>query len=381
MDSFKGSVSGSEAADAVARGVKTVLPDAEISAFSVSDGGEGLTSSLLSVLGGTTKTVRVHDALGRSIDAEYGVIHDCAFVDGADLAVIELASASGLAGLKPEERDPEKASSKGSGELILAAIKDGYRNFLIGLGGTATNDCGLGMLRALGFSFTDTDGKETCDGAAGLDGITDISDVKVISELNECKFFVSADVNNPLYGEKGCTRVFSPQKGGTKETIEKEERTITAFAATVKRYYPLADENESGAGAAGGFGYAFSTFLHAKMLPGAKTFLEIIGFDEIVENADLVITGEGRMDGQSAMGKIPVGVAAVAGKYSVPVVALVGCVGDGAGKCNDCGITAFFPVLGTPCTLEQALDVKTASDNIARTAEQLVRVIERFKAQ
>ena len=171
-------MSGSEAADAVARGVNTVLPDAEISAFSVSDGGEGLTSSLLSVLGGTTKTVRVHDALGKSIDAEYGVIHDCAFVDGADLAVIELASASGLAGLKPEERDPEKASSKGSGELILAALKDGYRNFLIGLGGTATNDCGLGMLRALGFSFTDTDGKETCDGAAGLDGITDISDVK-----------------------------------------------------------------------------------------------------------------------------------------------------------------------------------------------------------
>ena len=374
-DSFKGSLSGEEAANAVANGVRSVFDKAEIICLSVSDGGEGLTKSLIAAVGGKTVAVKTSDPLGRKITAEYGVIKGAG---GGETAVIEVAAASGLTLLAENERNPEKASSRGTGELICAAIKAGYRDFLIGLGGSATNDCGTGMLSALGFGFFDGNNNEVSGGAEGLDKIERISGDNVLKELAFCSFTIACDVKNPLCGKNGCSYVFSGQKGGTAQTMQKEDEAMARFARLVKTVYPSANENAEGAGAAGGLGFAFSAFLNANMAPGSQTFLNYCGFGEKLKNADLAITGEGRLDGQSAMGKIPVGVAAEAVKAGVPTIALVGSIGEGAEKCNECGIIGYFPIIDKPCSIETALDHKTAEKNLERTAAQLMRVIKTF---
>lgn len=330
-DSFKGSLSSADAGHAAASGILRVFPDAEITVYPVADGGEGTVDALVSGSGGAFRTVTVSDPLGRPVQAQYGILPD-------QTAVIEMAAASGLPLLSEPERNPMHTTTYGFGELIADAVQQGCRRFILGIGGSATNDCGIGCLQALGFGFCDKDGKQVPYGADGLAKVHHITADAVLPALRECQFHVACDVTNPLCGRNGCSIVFAPQKGADAEMIEKMEQSMQCFSALVKAYDPDSDADLSGSGAAGGLGFALRTFLHAELKPGIDIVIRQTGLAAAIRHADIVVTGEGRLDAQTVMGKVPAGIAQTAKKYGKPVIAFCGCVGEGAEICNQHGI-------------------------------------------
>jgi glycerate kinase len=371
IDSFKGSLSSLKAGKAAADGILRVFPNAETIIRPVADGGEGTVDALVTGLKGQFREAAVTDPLGRRIIAKYGLLPD-------NTAIIEMAAASGLTLLSESERDPMHTTTYGTGELILDAIHHGCRDFIIGIGGSATNDGGIGCLQALGFGMLDKSSQQVGYGAKGLSQLAVITDNEVIPELKECNFHVACDVTNPLCGENGCSAVFAPQKGADAEMIRIMDKYLGNYAEMTKRYNQAASPDTTGAGAAGGLGFALMYYLNAQLESGVQLIMRETKLEEAIANADIVITGEGCLDRQTAMGKAPIGIARIAEKYGKPVLAFSGAVRDGAELCNQNGIDAFFPILRQVSTLEQAMDINKACKNLTDTAEQVFRTIKLF---
>ena len=338
IDSLKGSLASMEAGNAAKGGILCVYPEAEVFVRPLADGGEGTVDALTEGLGGRIRTISVSDPLGRPFKPTTGF---SPLGQGEPLAVIEMAAASGLPLLAAAERNPLRTTTYGVGELILDAIRQGCRRFLIGIGGSATNDGGLGMLSALGYQFLKEDGTPVSPGAAGLSELSSIRTGSVLPELSACSFRIACDVTNPLCGPNGCSAVYDPQKGASREDIVNMDRWMQAYAVLTARQFPHADPTVPGTGAAGGLGFAFLSYMNAVLEPGASIVLEETSLESFIQDSDIVITGEGRLDGQTAMGKAPIAVARLAKKYGKPVFAFSGCVTPDAIQCNDAGIDAF----------------------------------------
>lgn len=374
IDSFKGSLSSREAGLAVEKGIKEVFSDAECEVCELADGGEGTVSAVISAARGTLCRVFVTGPLGEQVEAEYGVISD------TRTAVIEMSAAAGITLVDPSRRDPMHTTTYGVGELILHAIQtNGCRKFIIGIGGSATNDGGVGMLQALGFSFLDADGREIPRGAMGLSKLCRIDCGGAVPELSECEFHIACDVTNPLCGEQGCSAVYGPQKGATPQAVQLMDGWLSRYAKLTACVTGRDLATVPGTGAAGGMGFAFLSYLRGTTESGIALVMRGTRLEEKIAGADIVITGEGRLDGQTCMGKAPVGVARLAKQYGKTVIAFSGCVTDDARLCNEHGIDAFFPILRTVCTLEDAMNKKNAFRNLQDTAEQAFRLIHCVK--
>ncbi|TXK74158.1 glycerate kinase [Paenibacillus sp. N3.4] len=375
IDSFKGSVSSKDGSKEIASGIKEVYPDADIVSFPIADGGEGTVEALISATGGQLYSVQVTGPLLEPVQASYGILGN------GKTAVIEVAAACGLP-LVPEEcRNPMLTTTYGVGELILHAIGQGCHEFIIGLGGSATNDAGVGMLQALGYRFMDQEGHDVGQGGKALGKIERMDVNHVFPELRQCEFKIACDVNNPLYGPHGAAYVFAPQKGANPTMVEELDRGLAMFAGVVESELGVNVQDIPGAGTAGGLGAAFAAFLKAEMKPGVGLVLDRIGLKEKLEGVDFVITGEGRLDGQTSMGKAPLGVAALAQMQGIPVIALAGGVTKEATALNDLGITSFFPIINAPMTLEQAKEIVVTRYNLRSTTVQLFRLIQAVRGQ
>ena len=388
IDSFKGSLSSKEAGDAIKTGILRVLSDANVVISPLADGGEGTVETLVEALGGSLETVRVKGPLFKEVEAHYGILPESKKttseaslktssknpLSNGKLAVMEMSQASGITLLSPEKRNPLKTSSYGVGQMILDAYHKSCRRFLIGIGGSATNDGGIGMLTALGFRFTKEDGEEILPIGEGLKDLAGIENTSVPKGLLQCSFQIACDVENPLYGENGASLIYGFQKGGNKEMLSQMDLWMKHYSELVKEYNPAANPEAPGSGAAGGLGFAFRSFLQGELKSGVSLILEETKLSEKIQGADLVITGEGRMDEQSAMGKAPIGVAKLAKEQGIPVVAFAGAVTEGAKACNQAGIDAYFPILREITTLEDAMKKETAKQNLADTVEQVMRL-------
>ena len=370
IDSFKGSLSTLEAGKAAAEGIQAVYPEAEIVISPLADGGEGTVDAILLATKGERKVIPVHDPLGRNITASYGIIRE------TKTAVIEMAAASGITLVSENERNPFYTTTFGVGEMIADAIEEGCREFIIGIGGSATNDGGIGMLSALGVKFFDKDGNIVEKGGIGLRDLEKIEVGSMLSALKECRFHIACDVKNPLCGENGCSAVFGPQKGLAAENIPLMDAWLSHYAELTKTVNPSADETYPGCGAAGGLGFAFLSYLPAELSSGIELVMRATGLEQHMKDADIVITGEGRLDGQSCMGKAPVGVATLAKKYGKPVIDVAGGITEEASSLHEYGIDAFFPIVRTPCTLGEAMKTENAYRNLKHTAEEIFRVLK-----
>lgn len=372
IDSFKGSLTSSEAGNAAAEGIKRAVPDAETVVVPIADGGEGTVDALVLGMNGNIREISVTGPLGKPVRARYGVI--------GDTAVMEMSAAAGIMLLKQDELDPMYTTTYGVGEMIRDAVDTGCREFIIGIGGSATNDGGAGMLQALGFGLFDSDGSQVSHGATGLSELARITSDNAMPELVECRFHVACDVTNPLCGENGATMVYGPQKGASSDRMDDMDAWLYNYAALTRELYTEADPDHPGSGAAGGIGFALRTYLNASLERGIDLILNKTGLEKHLSDADIVITGEGRLDNQTVMGKAPIGVARLAKKYGRPVIAVAGCVTRDANVCNDCGIDAFFPILRTVCTLGEATDTDTAKQNMTDTVEQIFRLIGKSRS-
>ena len=366
-DSFKGSLDSVSAGKALSEGIKKVYPDAAITVRPVADGGEGTVDTLVTGTDGTFEDVTVTGPLGEKVTARYGIIE-------GNTAVVEMSAAAGITLVSDELRNPLNTTTYGVGEIIKHSLDKGCRSFIVGIGGSATNDGGVGMLSALGFEFLDADGNKIPLGAKGLEFLSEIRTDNADKRLSACEFSIACDVTNPLVGEKGCSRIYGPQKGADEDMIVRMDAWLDRYADIAKSVNPDSDKNYPGTGAAGGMGFAFMTFLGGKLKNGIKLILEKTHLEDYVKDADIVITGEGRLDSQTVMGKVPVGVAETAKKYGKPVIAFSGCVTKDAGICNEHGIDAFFPILRGVVTLEEAMKPDNAYANMRDTAEQVFRL-------
>lgn len=370
IDSFKGSLSSVSAARAVKQAVIKHNKAARVSIFPIADGGEGTVDALAAGLGGRLVEIPVTGPLGDRVSARYCILPD------EKTAVIEMAAAAGLTLVPSQLRDPMVTTTFGVGEMIRDGLERGCRSFILGIGGSATNDGGAGMLSALGFSLLDEYGQPIYPGAEGLESLRSISCEGALPVLKECTFRIACDVTNPLCGPNGCSAVFAPQKGADEETVKKMDAWLLQYARLCKEHFPDADPNYPGAGAAGGLGFALRTFLGGSLEPGVQIVLECTGVEQAIREADLVITGEGRLDGQTVMGKVPVGVATIAKRYGKPVIAFCGCTGPGAEACKERGIDAYYPITPEGMPLQEAMDPTTAYQNLKNTA---IEVFEKGK--
>ena len=408
IDSFKGSLSSKEAGEAIKTGILRVVPDADVVISPLADGGEGTVETLVEALGGSLETVRVKGPLFQEVEAHYGILSESEKFQAeiksdthwetlpenpskahseapsetdsqyspndGKLAIMEMSQASGITLVAPEKRNPLKTGSYGVGEMILDAYHKGCRRFLMGIGGSATNDGGIGMLSALGFRFSKENGEEICPIGEGLKDLARIDATSVPKGLLHCSFQIACDVENPLYGENGASLVYGFQKGGNKELLSQMDLWMKRYSELVKEYNPAANPEAPGSGAAGGLGFAFRSFLQGELKSGVSLILEETKLSEKMQGADLVITGEGRLDEQSSMGKAPIGVAKLAKAQGIPVLAFAGAVTVGAKACNQAGIDAYFPILREIITLEDAMKKETAKMNLADTVEQVMRL-------
>lgn len=370
IDSFKGSMTSLEAGYAVAEGFKRVINDVEIAVRPLADGGEGTVEALIEGMNGERHEIQVTGPLGSPVNCAYGIIKE------SMTAVIEMSGAAGITLVQKKNLNPLDATTYGVGEVIKDAIAKGCRRFIVGIGGSATNDGGVGMLQALGYGFLDASGKQIAFGAKGLKDLETITDDYVIPELKDCEFIVACDVTNTLCGTEGCSAVYGPQKGATPAMIMDMDKWLGYYAAIAREKYPNADPKYPGTGAAGGMGFAFLTFTNAKLQSGINIVLEETKLEDYIKDADLVVTGEGMLDFQTAMGKAPVGVARLAKKYGKTVIAFAGGVTKDATECNKNGIDAFFPIVRGVTTLEEAMDNQNAKNNLSDTAEQVMRLMK-----
>ena len=368
IDSLKGSLSSIEAGQAIAEGIKKADAKAEVVIRPLADGGEGTVEALVCGMNGTLQHVKVTGPLGEPVVCEYGIIGE------TKTAVIEMSGAAGITLVPDIKKNPLYTTTYGVGEVIRDAIEKGCRRFIVGIGGSATNDGGIGMLQALGYGFLNKDGQQVPFGAIGLKELETITDTYVLPELAECEFKIACDVTNPLCGENGCSAVYGPQKGADPSMIMEMDKWLRYYAALAREKFPKANPNEPGTGAAGGLGFAFLTFTNAVLESGIKIVLEETKLESYVKEADVVVTGEGRLDFQTAMGKAPVGVAGLAKKFDIPVLAFAGSVTKDATECNKNGIDAFFPILRGISTLEEAMKPENAKQNLTDTAEQAFRL-------
>lgn len=387
IDSFKGSMDSIEAGEAAEKGIRRVFTDAEAIVYPLADGGEGTVQALAKGLGGKLEKVKVTGPLGEPVICEYGIVEE-------KTAIIEMAGAAGITLVQPKLRNPLNTTTYGVGEVIKDAIGKGCRHFIIGIGGSATNDGGIGMLQALGAEFLDEGGKQVPFGARGVEKLASINCEHILFELKECDFRIACDVDNPLCGENGCSHIFGPQKGATPRMAEQMDQWMRKYAKLTEEYFqevkklsadvawnPVDSEgnyasNYPGCGAAGGLGFAFRAFLRGKLEPGINIVLEEIGIETAIKDADIVITGEGCLDGQTVMGKAPIGIARLAKKYGKPVIAFSGAVTEDAAACNQAGIDAFFPILRQVTTLEAAMSPATAIRNMTAAVEQTFRLLK-----
>ena len=373
IDSFKGSLSSLEAGEAVKDAALSLDEKNEVLVRPIADGGEGTVEALYRGLGGSLVSVRVFGPLLEPVDAAYAILPD------GKTAVIEMAAAAGITLLPRERLNPLLTTTYGVGEMIRDAIKRGCRRCIVGIGGSATNDGGVGMLAALGYEFLDEDGVSIPLSGKGLDFLVSISTDHALPELSECSFRVACDVTNPLCGENGCSAVFGPQKGATPEAVRFMDRGLALYARLASAVSDRADPDYPGVGAAGGLGFAFRAFLGASLSSGIGIILEETHLEDYIKESDLVITGEGRLDAQTVMGKAPAGVAAIAKKHGKPVIAFSGCVTPDAEVCNEHGIDALFPIAHGACTLAEAMDKAVARRNLTRTARQALRLLSLSK--
>lgn len=369
IDSLKGSLSSMEAGMAIKDGILAAKPDAEVIVKPLADGGEGTTDALIEGMNGERIDLTVTGPMHTPVDAYYGYLKD------TNTAVMEMASAAGITLVPDSEKNPLLATSYGVGEMINDAIQRGCRNFIIGIGGSVTNDGGIGMLKALGVRFLDENGEDAGEGGQALAKIARIDVSGMNPLLKECHIQVACDVNNPLCGENGSTYVYGPQKGVTEDMKKTLDEAMAHFARVTSETLENDYMNTPGAGAAGGLGYAFLAYTGAALTPGIELILDAVGLEEELSGANVVVTGEGRLDFQTAMGKAPVGVARLAKKYNAKVIAFAGSVTKEATACNKEGIDAFFPILRGVCTLAEAMDPVAARNNMTATVEQVFRLL------
>ncbi|WP_263078281.1 glycerate kinase [Endozoicomonas sp. Mp262] len=365
-DSFKESLTAAQVAQAIENGFRKVLPDAEYVRIPVADGGEGTLQSLVDATGGRIIDQTVTGPWGKLRVAGFGLLGD------GLTAVIEMARASGLELVAPENRNPLYTTSFGTGQLIRGALGMGVKRIIVGIGGSATNDGGAGMMQALGVRFLDKAGNELPAGGAALADLADIDISNVDPRLEHVEFIAACDVDNPLTGDNGASAIFGPQKGATPEMVEQLDQALANYARVLNKVLGCDVEATPGAGAAGGMGAGLLAFMNATLKPGIDIVMEAVSLASHCDSADLVITGEGRIDGQTAQGKTPIGVARVAKQFELPVIALCGCVGNGAEGVHQYGIDALFPVVHGAATLEEAFS--RGGDNLEREARNVAAV-------
>jgi glycerate 2-kinase len=373
IDSFKGSISSKLASEAISKGILEVYSNAEIITLPLADGGEGTVEALVSATNGKYSSKEVVGPLGKRIKAEYGLAPD------GKTAFIEVAAACGLPLLAKEERNPMQTTTYGVGELLVDAMERGCRHFIIGLGGSATNDAGVGMLQALGFTFLDAEGEEIGLGGKTLEAISQIKTSEKHPLLDACTFQIACDVHNYLYGKDGAAYVFGPQKGATPSMIEALDKGLKNFAEVAKRDLNMEIHSIKGAGAAGGLGAAFSGFLHGEMKSGIDLVVDVIDLETKLDGVDIVITGEGMLDGQTSMGKAPIGVARLAARRDIPVIALAGAINQKSFSLQEYGMTACFSIMNQPMVLEEAMETNTTFQNLQFTAKQIFQLIMAIK--
>ena len=371
IDSLKGSLSSLQAGAAAKAGILRAIPDAIVSVKPVADGGEGTVTALVSGLSGESVTIPVTGPLGETVQATYGILPD-------HIAVIEMAEAAGLPLVPAEKRNPMNTTTYGVGEMILHALDEGCRSFIIGIGGSATNDGGTGMLRALGCRFRKADGSEIALGAQELSELATIETEALDPRLKESHFSIACDVTNPLCGPSGASYIFAPQKGADPATVQKLDAVLAHLADMTAVTLGTDLRDQPGAGAAGGLGFAFASYLNGTLRPGVDIVLDAVLPESELRAADIVVTGEGRFDGQTAMGKAPVGIARRAKACGCKVIVLAGSVehsGARATQQNPPLIDAVFPILPGAMTLEEAMQEDVAYENMEYTAEQVFWVV------
>ncbi|WP_163710693.1 glycerate kinase [Mangrovibacterium lignilyticum] len=365
-DSFKDCLDAASVSRHLAEGIHRVLPDAEINSIPVADGGEGFVQTMLSALGGERVDLQVFDPLRRPVLAFYGILPD-------GTAVIEMAAASGIELLRREERNPLLTTTYGTGQLMADAMKKGCSKIIIGIGGSATNDGGMGMARALGFRFPDKNGDKVSWGGGSLHLITQIDSSDVNPLLAKTEILVACDVNNPLTGPLGASAVYGPQKGATPEVVEELDKNLAHFAAVIQRDLNIDVLTLPGSGAAGGLGAGLVAFAGGRLQAGFDIVKEQTKLETAVMAADIVLTGEGKMDGQTKQGKTPWGVAQLAKKHGKPLIAFAGFLGDGYRELYDEGFTSIFALPNGPASLDSC--ITNAPELLADTAEQVFRVL------
>lgn len=373
IDSLKGSLTSIEAANAIKKGILSVDNKSDVVIMPLADGGEGTVEALVQGMNGEEKVISVTGPINEKVNAIYGILKE------TNTAIIEMAQASGLPLVPGELRNPLNTTTYGVGEIIKEAIEKGCRNFIVGIGGSATNDCGVGMLQALGFEFYDENDNLVELGGKVLNQIKRIKTDNKLKKLDECNFKIACDVNNPLYGENGAAYIYGPQKGATKEIVKELDKGLKNFAEVVKKDLGKDIAHIEGAGAAGGLGFGFLGFLNSKLESGIKIILDEIKLEEVVKDADIVITGEGRLDNQTAMGKAPIGVAKLAKKHGAKVIAIAGCTTPDAVKCNEEGIDAYFSIVNKAMTIDEAMKKENATQNMIETTIQIFNLIKAVK--
>ena len=354
MDSFKGSVSSLEAGRAIEKGINTVNSEVHTEVIPVADGGEGTLQALTYGEDVQWESVTVHGPLMEKLQVKY------AGIPASRTAIMELSQACGITVLKDAQLDPYHTTTYGLGEMMRDALKKGYRHCIIGIGGSCTNDAGVGMLQALGYRFLDTDEMEIPQGGIYLKNIKSLDISGVCQELRECTVTVICDVDNPLCGIHGASYIYGPQKGADEQMVRELDNSLEHFARVTKQYFSQSDDTYPGSGAAGGTGFALHTYCNAVMERGIEVVSRQIHLEEKLKDADLVITGEGKLDAQTCMGKTPAGIAMLAKKYHIPVVALCGCATEEAVECNRYGIDAYFPILQSVMSLQDAMSREIA---------------------
>ncbi|WP_439234452.1 glycerate kinase [Lonepinella koalarum] len=367
-DSFKESLSAMQVANTIERAFKQIFPHADYVKIPVADGGEGTVETMIEATHGNIITLGVINALGEKQSAFFGISAD------NSTAFIEIAAACGLEQVPEEKRNPLITTSFGVGELILSALDRGVRHFIVGLGGSATNDAGAGMLQALGVQLLDEQGKSLGFGGAALAQLAKIDMSTLDSRLTQCRFDVACDVTNPLTGEQGASAIFGPQKGASPDMVKQLDSALSHFAQIISRDLHIDTQHIAGAGAAGGLGMAFASFLQAELKSGIGIITDLLKLEDKMKDANLVITGEGRLDHQSINGKVPIGVAAIAKKLNIPVIAIAGSLGKDIQVVYDYGLDAVFSVLNTVCTLPEAL--QHAENNLEITARNVAATLK-----
>ncbi|EPJ5579168.1 glycerate 2-kinase [Citrobacter koseri] len=366
-DSYKESLSATEVAQAIEKGFREIFPDAQYVSVPVADGGEGTVEAMIAATQGSAHSTLVTGPLGEKVHASWGISGD------GKTAFIEMAAASGLALVPPEKRNPLITTSRGTGELIIQALNSGVSNIIIGIGGSATNDGGVGMVQALGVKLCDASGTEIGYGGGSLNTLSTIDVSGIDPRIKNCAIRVACDVTNPLVGELGASRIFGPQKGANEALILELDRNLSHYADIIKKFLHVDVKNVPGAGAAGGMGAALMAFLGAELKSGIEIVTQALNLEEHIHDCTLVVTGEGRIDSQSIHGKVPVGVASVAKKYHKPVVGIAGSLGKDVSIVHLYGIDAVFSVLNCICTLEEAF--RCSFDNIYQSSRNIAAVL------